>query len=296
MRKPPSLADLRAGLIEWLPPAVLTDERRARLIERLLPQDMTNERRANLVKLVLPDDRYEFYNPTRQVHYLGQSLFFATVSGNTIWRIDHLLDAEPETLDWLAQLTPNDVLYDVGANVGMYSLIAAKVHGARVFSFEPEALNYATLNRNVAYNQCGDLITAYCFAISNGLKIDRFYLACHAAGGALHSFGEPVQAPQDDSAELKKFEPCFCQGAVSFAIDDLIARGLPSPTFIKVDVDGFEDLVIAGAVNLLAKAERLTVLVEADLNLPSHLRMLNYIESLGYECVRRGKNCIYRRG
>jgi FkbM family methyltransferase len=296
MPKHPSLADLPDDFLETLPAEEWTDERRARLIGRLVPHDLSNDRRAELVKLLLPDDRYEFYNPTRQVSYLGRSLFFAAVSGNTIWRVDHLFDEEPETLDWLKQLTPNDVFYDVGANVGMYSIIAAKVNGARVFSYEPEALNYATINRNIAYNECGDLITAYCCAISSGLKVDRFYLACYSPGGALHSFGEPLQAPLDGSAELKKFEPCFSQGAISFAVDDLIARGLPQPTFIKIDVDGFEDQVISGAANLLANAKRLNVLVEADLNLPSHLKMLEFIESLGYERVRRGANCIYRRG
>jgi FkbM family methyltransferase len=296
MQKLPLSADLRIEAIEALSSDELTEEHRAQLIERLLSHGLTNERRASLVKLVLPDDRYEFYNPWRQVSYLGRSLVFAAISGNTIWRIDHLLDAEPETLDWLTHLTSNDVFYDVGANVGAYSIIAAKVHGARVFSFEPEALNYATLNRNIAYNQCWDQITAYCFAISNGLKIDRFYLACYAPGGALHSFGEPMQAPLDGSVELKKFEPCFSQGAASFAIDDLIARGLPEPTFLKIDVDGFEDRVIAGAANLLEKAARLTLLIEADPNLPSHLQMLAQIEALGYERVLRGTNCIYKRG
>jgi FkbM family methyltransferase len=296
MPKLPSLDDLRAGLVDRLLLDEVTDERRARLIKRLLPHDLTNDRRADLVKVVLPDDQYQFYNPTRQVSYLGRPLVFNIASGNTVWRVDHFFDAEPETLDWLAQLKPNDVLYDVGANVGMYSIVAAKVHGARVFSFEPEALSYAVLNKNIAYNQCEDLITAYCLAISSGLKIDRFYLSCYAAGGAMHSFGEPKQAPQDGSAELKEFEPCFSQGAISFAVDDLIARGLPPPTFIKIDVDGFEDQVIAGASNLLATAEQLTVLVEADPNLPSHLKMLDYLGSLGYECVRRGANCIYRRG
>jgi FkbM family methyltransferase len=266
------------------------------LLRRLLSGELTDENRTSLIERLLPDEQYEFYNPTRQVSYLGQSLVFNTSSGSTIWRVDHFFDAEPETLDWLTRLTPDDVLFDVGANVGIYSIIAAKVHGARVFSFEPEALNYAILNKNIMYNKCNNLVTAYCTAISNGLKIDRFYLAQYAAGSAMHSFGEAKRAPQDDSAGLQDFTPAFNQGAISFSIDDLIARGLAPPTFIKIDVDGFEDRVIAGASNLLTTAKRLTLLVEANLTIPTHRKMLEYIEALGYRCLHKAANCIYERG
>jgi FkbM family methyltransferase len=239
------------------------------------------------------------YNPTRQVSYRDQSLVFNIVSGSTLWRVDHFFDAEPETLEWLTRLTRGDVFYDVGANVGMYSIVAAKVHGARVYSFEPEGQNFATLNKNIVSNRCGDAITAYCIAIMDKLQVDSLNLSQFTIGSSLHAFGEPLRDAQDkesDQSKLERFEPYHRQGSIAFAIDDLIARGLPPPTFLKIDVDGFEDRVIAGSSNLLAKAERMNVLVEANANLLSHRKMLEYLESLGYRCVRRGANCIYARG
>jgi len=255
--------------------------------------------RAALIETLLPDERYESYNPTRRVNYRGHNLVFNTVSGSTIWRVEHFLDAEPETLDWLTRLTPADILYDVGANVGMYSIVAAKVHGARVFSFEPEGQNFATLNKNIVSNRCGDAITAYCVAILDRLEVDVLNLGQIAVGSALHAFGEPLrdaQYAESDQTKLERFEPHHRQGSVAFDIDGLIARGLPPPTFLKIDVDGFEDRVIAGAAKLLTDAKRLNVLIEVNGNLASHRKMLVDIEALGYRCLLRGVNCIYARG
>jgi FkbM family methyltransferase len=181
----------------------------------------------------------------------------------------------------------------------MYSIVAAKVHGARVYSFEPEGQNFATLNANIISNHLGGSVTGYCIAISDKLQIDVLNLGQFTVGSALHAFGEPLRDPQyehSDKTKLERFQPFHRQGSVAFAIDDLIARGMPAPTFLKIDVDGFEDRVIAGAANLLANAERMNVLVEANANLLSHRKMLENIEAFGYRCLRRGANCIYRRG
>ena len=64
---------------------------------------------------------------------------------------------EPFTADWIERsIKPGDVLYDVGANVGPYSLIAAKAtsNGARIFAFEPSAPSFHGLSRNILINDC----------------------------------------------------------------------------------------------------------------------------------------------
>jgi len=235
--------------------------------------------------------------PIRFVDYLGKRILFHTPTVSTNWRVDHFFDAEPETLDWLKRMTPDDILFDVGANVGVYSLIAAKVHGARVFSFEPEAANFALLNKNILDNQCGDLICAYCLAIFDAVALDRFNVACLDAGNSMHAFGEARHAPDlmSSSTDLVPFEPLHRQGAVSFPIDELIARGLPAPTFLKVDVDGFEDKVVSGATSLIERPGRLTLLIEANSRVETHGRMLRHLEELGFSCTARGSNFILDR-
>jgi hypothetical protein len=70
------------------------------------------------------------------------------------FRADTYSTKEPETLDWLdRELTEEDIFFDVGANIGLYSLYAAKSKpGCTIFSFEPESQNYARLCKNIALN------------------------------------------------------------------------------------------------------------------------------------------------
>ena len=166
---------------------------------------------ANSLLRLLPARRYESYHPQRQVSYLGKTLIFNTPSGSSHWRVDHFLDAEPETLRWLTRLAPGDVMYDVGANVGMYSIVAAKVHGAQVFAFEPEGQNYATLYKNIAWNRCADAITAYCIAIMDDLKVDYLNLAQFTVASAMHAFGKNLRQPGSRRMpqNLKASNPIF---------------------------------------------------------------------------------------
>jgi FkbM family methyltransferase len=50
-------------------------------------------------------------------------------------------------------MSERTILIDVGANVGMYSIYAAKLKKARVFAFEPESQNYSTLLKNIISNE-----------------------------------------------------------------------------------------------------------------------------------------------
>ena len=63
-----------------------------------------------------------------------------------------LFTKEPETIAWLNSFAPNDVFWDIGANVGVYSLYAA-LKGNKVWAFEPAPGNYYILSRNIELNK-----------------------------------------------------------------------------------------------------------------------------------------------
>src|SRR6185369_11103747 len=71
-------------------------------------------------------------------------LKFLTPNQHCAWRVHTLDTKEPDTIAWLAKMQPGEVLFDVGANMGQYSLIAAK-YGLTVHAFEPESQNFALL-------------------------------------------------------------------------------------------------------------------------------------------------------
>ena len=138
------------------------------------------------------------------------------------------------------------MLVDVGANVGMYTVWAAKTRGVQVYAFEPEAQNYGLLNRNLVLNALGGQVKAYCLALSDVAGFGELHLATLDAGGSCHSYGERVDFKHEP------MQPKFSQACMSARLDDLVRDGIvPAPDHIKLDVDGFEPKVVAGAAEVL---------------------------------------------
>lgn len=193
------------------------------------------------------------------------------------WRAQSVYTKEPDTVAWIRQFKPGEVLVDIGANVGMYTIMAAKGKGVRVFAFEPESQNYAQLNRNIVYNQLNGLCIAYPLALSNTSKVDRLYLSKFSLGGSCHTFGESIDH------HLKERRQTYVQGCMCAPLDQLVREGvLPQPDHIKVDVDGLEHLVLEGAVETLASPQLKSLLVELNTHLPEHRQIVERMRELGY--------------
>jgi len=171
-----------------------------------------------------------------------------------LWRGETYETKEPETLDWIDGFAPAEIFYDVGANIGLYSLYAARVRGCRVFSFEPEAKNFARLLNNQVLNGL-DGMRAYCIAVGGSLRADQLYVAGSNSGDSQHNIGE--------ANALFPRECSVIQGSFVASLDDLCySFDLPVPQHLKVDVDGLEEEIISGAKRLLRDARLRMVMVE----------------------------------
>jgi FkbM family methyltransferase len=169
---------------------------------------------------------------------------------------------EPGTIDWLRkELRAGDVFYDVGANVGAYSLVAAKLTSGRaqVMAFEPGFQNYAQLCRNIILNRCEDSIVPIPLPLSRETRLERFHYENLEEGGALHSFSRRL----DYKAE--EFVPVVSLGAIGFSLDELArVAGLPPPHLLKIDVDGMERQILLGAAETLAREDLRSILLEIN--------------------------------
>lgn len=133
-----------------------------------------------------------------------------------------------ELLEWLG---PEDVFLDVGANVGLYSLFAATV-GATAVAVEPHPRNLTSLRENIARNDLNVAVIEGALAAQDGEE--ELYVAAEEAGAGTHTFA-PDQV-SDTTIPVR-----------TYTGDGLIARGdIPSPTVVKLDVQGAEDQVLAG--------------------------------------------------
>ncbi len=164
---------------------------------------------------------------------------------------------EPFTIDWIHRwIGAGEVLYDIGANVGAYSLVAAKKPdgGARVFSFEPSYSSVATLCANVVLNDLASSVTPVPVALSNTTGMTVLGLRNLEPGGARHVLGSGVQG---------EGPTLYAQPVMTFRLDEAVERfALPAPNHIKLDVDGGELAVLEGASRTLCSPALRTILVE----------------------------------
>ena len=164
---------------------------------------------------------------------------------------------EPFTLEWIHNsIRDGDVLYDIGANVGAYSLIAAKKPGgrARVFAFEPSYATMATLCANIVLNDVAELVTPVPVALTSDTGLTVFGLRNLEPGAARHVLGAGASANGPVLYE---------QPVIAFRLDDLIELlRLPMPAHIKLDVDGAELAVLEGASSTLSSPVLRSMLVE----------------------------------
>jgi FkbM family methyltransferase len=176
----------------------------------------------------------------------------------SLWRAQTLLTKEPETLEWINSFQDGEVLWDIGANIGLYSLYAA-AKGHTVVAFEPSPSNYYLLSRNSEVNRLDKKIAAYCIAFSDRTALDTFFMANTECGGALNSFGQSIDW------QGQEFTPTLSQAMLGFTVDDFIKYfNPPFPQHIKVDVDGIEDKIVKGAQATLADKRLRSVSIELD--------------------------------
>lgn len=222
-------------------------------------------------------EQYETYLPIVVVRDGAAEVTYCTPNRMTKLRADTLFSKEPDTIEWIRGFEAGEVLLDIGANVGMYSVWAAKTRGVRVFAFEPESQNFALLYRNILLNQLGTLVTGYCAALADREDVSLLHLSAFQPGGSCHTFGETLDY------NLKEYEFSHTQGCFSTTLDNLVARGvLPVPHHIKIDVDGLEHKVLAGCRRTLGDRGVRSVLVEVNGNLPEHRRIIDDMKALGF--------------
>lgn len=195
---------------------------------------------------------------------------------------------EPETVAWLEEfMGPDDVLYDIGANVGAYSLIAASRIGngkGKVLSFEPSYLNYFRLNQNIALNGLSEHIATFPVALSDRSGMTIFRFSSTRIGDALHSM--------DGVSQHIHATPSVASSHVLMdRIDSLVERfHLPLPSLIKLDVDGPEYEVLLGAGKLLQHEGLRSIALEMEADESRRKRIEELLVAHGWRLYRRQKH------
>ena len=228
--------------------------------------------------------------------YINKTIFnkkisFFTPNELIRWRVDTILDKEPETIQWINTFNNNCIFWDIGANIGLYSIYAAKnKKNIKVYSFEPSTSNLRTLSRNISINKLQNKIFIIPFALSNlKNKILQLKEKQFIEGGALNAFG----VNYDFSGKNFFFENSY--NTFGTSLDNLVdIKVLSIPNYIKIDVDGIEDLILIGSKNVLSNKKIKSILIEINEKFRSQkIEILRIMKKNNFKLITKNRNDFY---
>lgn len=214
-----------------------------------------------------------------EVNVRDTKCLYHTNSKRTLWQAVGIEHIEPEMLDFLDSLEENAVFYDIGASNGIFSVYAMQ-KGLKVFAFEPEIQNFSLLGINSYLNSKTIKHQAKIFniAISDCNEMGDMYIAKFEAGGHMKILDKAQKVGEKDD-----FIPDFVQNILKFTLDELINKyKLPSPEYIKIDVDGAELPVINGARDTLSNKLLKRIFIELEEEKPESEIIINKLKSYGF--------------
>ena len=152
-----------------------------------------------------------------------------------------------------ATLGPRDVFYDVGANVGYFTLIASQLVGmnGQVHAFEPVPANLARIKSNLDRNEITNVSLNLC-AVSNAPGELTLYLAKEPSNSGWASVVPSERRPDKLTVE-------------TLSLDDYVfGSGRRIPALIKMDIEGAEPMALAGMTRLMAHDHAPNLIVEIN--------------------------------
>lgn len=203
------------------------------------------------------------------------------------WRINNLLEKEPKTIEWINNFSGDKIIFwDIGANIGTYSIYAALKHSGKIKinSFEPSTSNLRVLSRNISINNYQNEIDIVQLPLFNkNLAFSSMNESRFLEGAALHSFSV------DYNYKGKKFNINNKYNLIGTSIDFLLEnKVLSSPNYIKIDVDGAEHLILDGAKKLLASENKPSqILIELHKEFEEQYdKVFDIMKKYNYELIK----------
>jgi len=146
------------------------------------------------------------------------------------------------------EIREGDVCVDVGANIGYFTLLAARQCGmkGRVYAFEPDRDNFSLLEKNIEINGYSQ-VTAVNRAAGERTEKIRLYLS------------------EKNKGMHRIYPSRYCQSCVELEavrLDDYFSDAAMEVNFVKIDTEGAEPAVVAGMRNVLNRSRRVRLLTE----------------------------------
>lgn len=209
------------------------------------------------------------YPTVRLIEMDGYSAVFEVTNKTEDYRVSEFGGEREQIGNFLDLVSPDEIVWDIGSNVGVYSILAAR-KGAEIHAFEPDPGFAKHLRRNVDLN-------------GQDVVIHEFALADETGTTTLYTDGVDGFSPSLADAEEER-------GSVTVDMKRAaeIAGSIPRPNVLKIDVEGAEASVLRGFEGQLSKVETIFIEVHPQM-LPgfdsSMSEVRELIERHGHEVI-----------
>jgi FkbM family methyltransferase len=260
---------LRSTLASWVASAILRyEERRALQLLRWLPSAVRPILQGGMSRALFAEPLW--------VQTPRGSLAFVVLGETAAVRARGLLTKQPATIDWIDRFDRDSVFWDVGANVGVYTLYAALRDDLRIVAFEPAAVNYFLLAANCELNSVDRRVNCLQVGLGRDKSIGRMALSQFEPGLSF-SFRDKRRRPLNGQ-----------QAALILSIDQLIDEyDVPCPNYIKIDVPAMTGAIIDGATRTLQRSELRELHIEASEQSTGGRRLVERLTEAGFTIAAR---------
>ena len=177
--------------------------------------------------------------------------------GESVIRVATRLERRVED-SFLGLLSPGDVFYDIGANIGWYSLLAARAVGpdGRVFAFEPLLENARYAQRNAQTNGLENMTV-----VPAAVTDENGWVTLLVRGSLMSRLEKDDSEAQAERRRKRNIEFEGRRFVPATTLDSWLAEtGQPAPTIVKIDVEGAETGVLRGMRETLATAKPVLII------------------------------------
>ncbi len=184
-----------------------------------------------------------------------KELKFITETEWEKWRVNTIYTKEPETIAWIRDFEPSCVFWDIGANIGIYSIFCAAFHpSSQVYAFEPLRTNFIRLWDNIWQNNLTNIEVYYkCLGSQNQICwFDVDNVDVGSSGGIARDFTKTA-VPKKQSYLIWM----LTGNTLKYYYDIM-------PNYIKIDTDGTELDILLGMSDILSDSKLKSILVEVN--------------------------------
>lgn len=193
------------------------------------------------------------------------------------WKAFQEHGKEIDTLNWINSFKETKKFYDIGANIGIFSIYAKLKKKMKVYSFEPEPNSFIQLFNTIALNNL-DIIPLN-IALDKKKELKFFNMIQFVGGISDSHLSDKIEKKINFLVSTDKLDSVISQNKIDF------------PNYIKIDVDGNELSILEGMQQTLENRELESMLIEIAKN--NEIDILNYLKNFDFKLQSKSDNGNY---